>query len=98
MVLLTETHQFSLGQTTLEAVSEQVRRQLQGQRTYFLPEGGGAMGWERETRRATRLGRWSCYSISVITTSLQLSSHRHGNKFFFPVTEMYRGSRSSLVS
>ena len=47
-------------------------------------EGGGAMGWERETRRATRLGRWSCYSISVITTSLQLSSHRHGNKFFFP--------------
>ena len=51
MVLLTETHQFSLGQTTLDAVSEQVRRQLQGQRTYFLPEGGGAMGWERETRR-----------------------------------------------
>ncbi len=38
------TNQFSLGQTTLEAVLEQVRRQLQGHLTYFLPLGGGAMG------------------------------------------------------
>lgn len=36
-VQLLEPHQFSLGQTTLDAVAEQVRRQLQGQRTYFLP-------------------------------------------------------------
>ena len=48
--VLWQTHQFSLGQTTLDAVSEQVSRQLQGQRTYFLPEGGGAMGWGRGTR------------------------------------------------
>jgi hypothetical protein len=36
--------QLSRGQMTRLAVSEQVRRQLHGHRTYFLPGGGGAMG------------------------------------------------------
>ena len=36
--------QFSLGQMTLVAVREHVRRQLHGQRTYFLPGGGEATG------------------------------------------------------
>ena len=38
-------YQLSRGQITLLAVSEHVSRQLQGHRTYFLPGGGGAMGW-----------------------------------------------------
>ena len=40
------TYQFSRGQMTLVAVAEQVSKQLQGQRTYFLPGGGEAIGWE----------------------------------------------------
>ena len=46
-VLITQdnTDQFSRGQTTLLALAEQVKRQLQGQRTYFFPRGGGAMGY-----------------------------------------------------
>ena len=40
-------YQFSLGQTTLEALAEHVSRQLHGQRTYFLSGGGGAIGWRR---------------------------------------------------
>ena len=44
------TDQFSLGQTTLLALAEQVRRQLQGQRTYFFPGGGGAIGCEERGR------------------------------------------------
>ena len=54
------TDQFSLGQTTLLALAEQVRRQLQGQRTYFFPGGGGAIGCEeggREREREREGGR-----------------------------------------
>ena len=42
------THQLTLGHTTRDAVSLHVSRQLQGQRTYFLPSGGAAMGCERD--------------------------------------------------
>jgi hypothetical protein len=37
-------YQLGRGHTTLVAVAEQVRRQLQGQRTYFLPGGADVMG------------------------------------------------------
>ena len=53
------THQFSRGHITRVAVSEQVRRQLQGQRTYFFPGGGDAIGWEgggRERKEGEREG------------------------------------------
>ena len=47
----TVSYQLSRGQMTLLAVSEQVSRQLHGHLTYFLPGGGGAMGWAREGGR-----------------------------------------------
>ena len=50
--LHTLSYQLSRGQMTLLAVSEQVRRQLQGHRTYFLPGGGGAMGCNERGGRA----------------------------------------------
>ena len=39
-----QTNQFCRGQITLEAVAEHVSKQLHGQRTYFLPGGGAAIG------------------------------------------------------
>ena len=60
-------YQLSRGQMTLLAVSEHVSRQLQGQRTYFLPGGGGAMGCvcvcERERARGRKRAQCDLPSV-----------------------------------
>jgi hypothetical protein len=69
------TDQFSLGQTTLLALAEQVRRQLQGQRTYFFPGGGGAIGCEERERERERSGKERQIVILIATAVVTHNEH-----------------------
>ena len=46
-LMLMGTHQLALGQDILTEETLQVSRALQGHRMYFLPAGGGFMGYKR---------------------------------------------------
>ena len=45
--MLIGTHQLALGQDILTEETLQVSRALQGHRMYFLPAGGGFIGYKR---------------------------------------------------